>query len=1148
MQPLLLLLLLAALSFAPPLPTTPLRVLSAAASAASDDDDDGDVADASSSSSSSSSVAAAGGEKVEGENDDVVAVVAAGGVADGDGSYGDVDEDDDDDIDAAGGGTPVAEVGPDPYGENDNEDDENENDDDDDDDDRKKHVEDRADIRAYETSDGEIRYADPLAHALKALYIGRGDDDGGGKDGGEGGGNAANALPDELDAEFEKFVFQEKARRITHDDVDRYLTARKERMARMARMARMGEGAVTKAKEGQRREEEKEAGVESRKKEEEAEAGIKSASTKMEAAMGDMHEGEPAGDRTRDQHATPTATPAAEIEADHYARYYDTHDYGRVLHDSTFRPYVEEYDFIRFDPYSFSGAPLGGWGRATRSRLASLPIRLVVGSGGDGSWEGGFGGGLGLLFGGGGGDTAGGGGGGGEGAKEGAEDELGGGVVEGAEEDDGGRQVTAIVVDGDEDSSPREVKDDDGDSSGAARSSDERGGEEATSSSSSPPPPGVRRSTGPHFSIHDATGQRYVCRTYPEDELAVSSRIDSAFYPAVTVWDEEAAAAVGGNNAEVGGGEDENGDASSRLAGGDDGDELDDGATRRSGFAKKFQFSFPGGSGGGGDIGNLPDGIRASVLKMLRKLGMVDAAEALVAENRRLRQQQQRQRPDDAADDDVDGPFVHVEVEALDELAAAAADANIDGVVNVMMIVDQNGVVVDGLDLGGGVVVGGNDDELAAAGIADIIRAAALGAGIGGSKKDANKDGGGGEDGGGRPKESNGGQSSSATPPRLTVKEIYKLLDGLNGVCAQLHDGGWWSYEWCHQDTMRQFHVGFTNDSPPTLEVHDVTLIGHFNGEMKIIYPKGIYDGKLTEGVTMSVMRGSEPGNGDELIRKSIVHTASDDQMYASDMYQSSPLDLPKKSKPGHERGPIITQIFYNGDWCDEAARPRMMNVELRCCTKGEIHQWLESRKPPNTRMAGDGGVMEETPQAVLVSVREEATCTYTSRVCTPALCPRPVLDPSTIGTSASHEAPAKTKTTPTPTDNTAERRMKDPLRSIFKAIFGDEIADQRGELHLYFPDDATGNEFDELLRQAEEGLDFTNDPAFQRVKRALRANSKKLNIKDLLKDKDNGSAIIDGGGSMFPNVLEVKAGESIREILDKTLAKRGCLMKNIGW
>jgi hypothetical protein len=42
-----------------------------------------------------------------------------------------------------------------------------------------------------------------------------------------------------------------------------------------------------------------------------------------------------------------------------------------------FTPQIEEYTLTKFDPYSFSGAPLGGWGRATRSRLASLPIRLV---------------------------------------------------------------------------------------------------------------------------------------------------------------------------------------------------------------------------------------------------------------------------------------------------------------------------------------------------------------------------------------------------------------------------------------------------------------------------------------------------------------------------------------------------------------------------------------------------------------------------------------------------------------------------------------------------------------------------------------------------------------------------------------------------
>jgi hypothetical protein len=49
---------------------------------------------------------------------------------------------------------------------------------------------------------------------------------------------------------------------------------------------------------------------------------------------------------------------------------------------------------------------------------------------------------------------------------------------------------------------------------------------------------GVQRSTGPHFTIHDATGQRYVCRAYAEDELIVRSRIDSVFNPVITIWDD----------------------------------------------------------------------------------------------------------------------------------------------------------------------------------------------------------------------------------------------------------------------------------------------------------------------------------------------------------------------------------------------------------------------------------------------------------------------------------------------------------------------------------------------------------------------------------------------------------------------------------
>jgi hypothetical protein len=46
-------------------------------------------------------------------------------------------------------------------------------------------------------------------------------------------------------------------------------------------------------------------------------------------------------------------------------------------YEQYFAPAEEEYDMVKFDPQTFYGAPLGGYSRATRSRLASLPIRFV---------------------------------------------------------------------------------------------------------------------------------------------------------------------------------------------------------------------------------------------------------------------------------------------------------------------------------------------------------------------------------------------------------------------------------------------------------------------------------------------------------------------------------------------------------------------------------------------------------------------------------------------------------------------------------------------------------------------------------------------------------------------------------------------------
>ena len=46
---------------------------------------------------------------------------------------------------------------------------------------------------------------------------------------------------------------------------------------------------------------------------------------------------------------------------------------------SLFPPSEERYDPWIFDPRSMFGAPLGGYARSSRSRIAALPLRLVGG-------------------------------------------------------------------------------------------------------------------------------------------------------------------------------------------------------------------------------------------------------------------------------------------------------------------------------------------------------------------------------------------------------------------------------------------------------------------------------------------------------------------------------------------------------------------------------------------------------------------------------------------------------------------------------------------------------------------------------------------------------------------------------------------------
>ena len=55
----------------------------------------------------------------------------------------------------------------------------------------------------------------------------------------------------------------------------------------------------------------------------------------------------------------------------------------------------------------------------------------------------------------------------------------------------------------------------------------------------------------------------------------------------------------------------------------------------------------------------------------------------------------------------------------------------------------------------------------------------------------------------------------------------FALLEPLNGVCLSRHEG-WWSYEFCHNKHMRQFHLvqGTDQKGKTASKIEDEYLLG----------------------------------------------------------------------------------------------------------------------------------------------------------------------------------------------------------------------------------------------------------------------------------------------------------------------------------
>lgn len=736
-----------------------------------------------------------------------------------------------------------------------------------------------------------------------------------------------------------------------------------------------------------------------------------------------------------------------------------------------FTPQIEEYTLTKFDPYSFSGAPLGGWGRATRSRLASLPVRLVSDYGNSG---------LNLV-------------------RPTTEEVFYRGCakfgewIDEQEEQEGRicllskeklKQLDEIVEYyeqwGMDDKLYTEVWDSTpkyhhhGDNKNEVEMIDLPGlihffntldklyvedGDDPWST------------TGPHFTFHDAMGREFVCRAYDEGELDVYDYMDSMFNPATLYADDG-----------VGGGYPVDGVSDDEDVKVDDKKEVNQGKD----VSKKEEM----------------DG---------------------VTEDQVATQEEKKEVVTNNDDVDVGGEEdvpqkVEVHVESF---SSANADPDIMAILKQAGIHFGGDVNIEGLNIQ--VEMQGDNNDLS-----DIVRAAMQGAGINNNNNNVNVAIGSGD------KEKDGSHDSS--PPKdavrlathLSAGQILEALKKLEGLCSQLHLG-WWSYEWCHEHQVRQFHVDVSAD-PDAIdgrkyEIQDVTGIGFYMGKTEVVNPRGMYDGNVKKGMSTTYQLDN---TGKIVKSSSVVHGKKEDGEYSKPFYDRGGdmksvmpnrlrNELQKYKIEQHRKlgnsGGIVRQQFDMGDMCEEVGINRQMSVELRCCTEDEISHWLRAK-----RKATDSTKEDEVPQAVLVAVQEEQTCQYRAKVCTPVLCPEAV-------TQAETATPIG-KTLPQHGSSVGNQSGGNTEAVFHSVNENGEVT----EVKIFMGTEDTLGNMNELIQMAKDGVDISKSDAFGKVMDALKVGRE---------SKKNSDVTLGKAGVQ---------GKSIREVLQSTLGLRPCLAKNLGW
>ena len=201
-----------------------------------------------------------------------------------------------------------------------------------------------------------------------------------------------------------------------------------------------------------------------------------------------------------------------------------------------------------------------------------------------------------------------------------------------------------------------------------------------------------------------------------------------------------------------------------------------------------------------------------------------------------------------------------------------------------------------------------------------------------------------------------------------SIGSIVTYMAHLTGVCSQIHQG-WWSYEWCYETKVSQFHINFGDQQrgKSDIRLDDVTVIGFYVRREIIL-------GKDKPTVADSPGDSQHPASDDD---------DDDDRKAENGRNNKTDKDSLEVRMKKLAKGEIpvarVVDSYKNGDFCPETKKRRAMTVEYRCCS-------TKAMESLNSAVLYQGTPVNSNIAAI-VDLAEVETCQYTATVCTPLLC-----------------------------------------------------------------------------------------------------------------------------------------------------------------